>query len=609
MKRITALLLSLLMLLGMLTACAKPEEKEAELPTEVPATEAPTPEPTDTPAPTDTPEPTIAPSQLWAEFDDTFFKEYISSDITSLHQLVKDPAAYGIDISTVEVSLGSYSKENDEEWLQWVMEKKEQLEAIDRSGLTEQEQMAYDTVAQYLEEEIESSQFYGYYEPLNMYVGIQVDLPLVFWMYDLNTKEDVDTYLALLADVPRFFEELLAYEQYRANELGIFMTETALDSVLEDLQDILDEGEDIFLVSTFEEALDGIEGLTKDEISAYKKQNKSLLKNEFHNAYQALHDGLEELRPLCREATGVYNTGNETYKAFYDYWVKHVCADDVDVEAVMDLLFTELLYTYQEYMAVYNEYGDDIEIPMSYTAGTTEENIAYLHEVLDPLLPEIGEVSVRYENVPKALQDMFSPAAYLVASYDQWQDNVIILNQPEEDDTILFTLAHEGFNGHLYQYMYHRSMEGLSKSQQLLEPTAYAEAWSQYSERLFAFNQTKFDTNGSILHHSDSMFNTLLVTFCTLVANGMDVDKAGFISTIQSFFNLPDESLEAIYEICVDMPYYYLPYAYGYAKLRYLEQTAEEEQGEAFDQKAFFTEYLNCGPSYFNLIEARLSAE
>lgn len=607
MKRITALLLSLLLMLGSLLACAQPE-KEAEVPTQPPATETPTPEPvepTDTPVPTDTPEPTIPPSTLWAEFDDTFFREYISTDITSLHQLVKDPAAFGIDLSTVEVSLGSYSKENDEEWLQWCTEKKAQLEAIDRAGLTEQEQMAYDTVAQYLDTEIAGAEFYGYYEPLNLYVGIQVDLPLVFWMYDLNTKEDVDTYLALLADVPRFFGELLTYEQYRANELGIFMTENALDSVLEDLQDIMDEGGDIFLVDTFEEALEKIEGLTKEEISAYKKQNRSLLENEFHDAYAALHEGLEELRPLCREPKGVASTGKEAYKAFFEYWVKSVCADDEDLDSVMNLLFTELIYTYQEYWA---SGSDTAEIPFSYSVGTTEENIAYLKEVLNPLLPEIGEVTVRYENVPKALQDMFSPAAYLVASYDQWQDNVIILNKPEEDTSLLFTLAHEGFNGHLYQYMYHRSMEGLSRSQQLLEPTAYAEAWSQYSERLFAYNQTRFDAAGGIMQHSDGIFSTVLVAYCALLANGQDLTQEEFTGVIQQQVGLDADTVAGLYDMLIDMPYYYLPYAYGYARLRSLERAAEEKAGSAFDQKAFFTDYLNCGPSYFNLIEERLAA-
>lgn len=107
----------------------------------------------------------------------------------------------------------------------------------------------------------------------------------------------------------------------------------------------------------------------------------------------------------------------------------------------------------------------------------------------------------------------------------------------------------------------------------------------------------------------DGLFSTLLVAYCALVANGQNLSQAEFVTAIQSQIGFDEATLNGLYEMLIDMPYYYLPYAYGYAKLRYLERTAEEKQGAAFDQKAFFTEYLNCGPSYFNLIEARLSGK
>lgn len=151
MKRYAALLLAVLLLLGSLAACKENAQPQVEA-TEAPAAATPTPEPTA--APTDTPAPTVAPSQLWAEFDESFFREYVSSDITTLHQMVKDPAACGIDMSAVEVSLGHYSREENEKWLVWCREKLAALTAIDRSGLTEQEQMAYDTVKEYLDGEI-----------------------------------------------------------------------------------------------------------------------------------------------------------------------------------------------------------------------------------------------------------------------------------------------------------------------------------------------------------------------------------------------------------------------------------------------------------------------
>jgi uncharacterized protein (DUF885 family) len=598
MKRYAALLLAVLLLLGSLAACKENAQPQVEA-TEAPAVATPTPEPTA--APTDTPAPTVAPSQLWAEFDESFFREYVSSDITTLHQMVKDPAACGIDMSAVEVSLGHYSREENEKWLVWCREKLAALTAIDRSGLTEQEQMAYDTVKEYLDGEIAGEAFYGYSEPLTAYVGIHVDIPLVFWMYELNTREDVETYLQLLADVPNFMNELLAYEQYRAETLGIFMTESALDDVLQDLTDILNEKDTIFLLGTFNEAVEKIEGLTADEIKEYEARNRELLVNEFHNAYQSLYDGLEAMRPQCRAPQGAAAAG---MGEFFQYNMKNVCSDDGDLEETMNQLMEELSYTFLEYMAAYSEDADSQE----FSVGDTQQNIDVLRSTLDPLLPEVPEVNVQYVTVPRALADMFSPAAYLVAAYDKWQDNTIILNQPEQDANILFTLAHEGYDGHLYQYVYHRSMEGLPRSQQLLEPTAYAEAWSQYSERLFAYNQLLFPGASGILHHQEGMYDTLLCAYCALVVNGYDMTQEAFIQYMQQLVNLDEDTLNQLYTISVNMPYYYLPYAYGYAKLRSFERAAQEKQGNDYDQKAFFKFYLDCGPSYFNLIEDRLNA-
>ena len=110
MKRTISLLLAIIMVLLSLTGCirvksrkaaetAAPTEKSTvapavtpePLPTEGPTAE-PTAEPTETPEPTaePTPSPEPLPPQNWADIDMDFFREYLKTDITSLHQLVKD---------------------------------------------------------------------------------------------------------------------------------------------------------------------------------------------------------------------------------------------------------------------------------------------------------------------------------------------------------------------------------------------------------------------------------------------------------------------------------------------------------------------------------------
>ena len=105
-------------------AKAEPTAEPTPEPTAEPTAE-PTPEPTAEPAAAPAAEPTTEPAAApaaepaadsWAAIDRDFFREYLSSDLTSLHQLVKDPAKYGIDYDSVERSLGSYRQDSDREW-------------------------------------------------------------------------------------------------------------------------------------------------------------------------------------------------------------------------------------------------------------------------------------------------------------------------------------------------------------------------------------------------------------------------------------------------------------------------------------------------------------
>ena len=75
-----------------------------------------------------------------------------------------------------------------------------------------------------------------------------------------------------------------------------------------------------------------------------------------------------------------------------------------------------------------------------------------------------------------------------------------------------------------------------------------------------------------------------------------------------TYFGYSDDMFKGeIYEpFIIGHPFYYMPYAYGYARLTSLVSTARKTLGDKFDEKAFYTQYLNYGPSYFNLLAERL---
>ena len=147
MKRTISLLLALLMLLGLAACIRVPvQQPDAPAPQAVQATAAPaaTKAPSAATAPASTAAPaaaaTSAPAtsearteaaETWADIDLAFFREYLASDLTTLHQLVKDPAKHGIDYDSVERSLGSFTRESDEKWYAFERELLARMDRLD----------------------------------------------------------------------------------------------------------------------------------------------------------------------------------------------------------------------------------------------------------------------------------------------------------------------------------------------------------------------------------------------------------------------------------------------------------------------------------------------
>ena len=606
-KRLLALLLALTLLVSLLGCGNKGAAVEA--------TAAPTAAPTATPttAPTATPEPTedpaIAAKEAFAAFDLSFFTGYLSfCDYDTFHQFVKDPASFGITADHVDVAFADFSSAEDPEWDAWLEDMRTGLAAIDRSLLDETDQLAYDVIAESIAEEEDDTYYSIYYEPLSAYVGVQANLPLSFWLYDIATVEDAENYLTLLADVPRYFGQILTYEQERA-EAGIFMTSRALDNVLDNLNGVIKKKDHLFLVDSFAEAVDAL-NLSEEEASALKERNVTLLKDSFVAAYETLRDGLKALRSSCRDSVGLKELGDATYLKYFAYMVKTASGCNfADPDAAIDLLFEQTKQAFTDYYSAAMKVSNWDE---TITVGTPEESLTYLKTLTYSLLPELPEHTLTLKTVPDELKDSFSPAAYLTPAFDDATNNIILLNISEDDSDILSTLAHEGYPGHLYQAVYTRSL-GLSYSQQILESTAYAEAWSQYSERLLAENATGFDNQYMIATHCFSQFFTLYGAYMSVAVNYYGLTEDDVASDLATWLSWVSESdikstAKSIYESSVDMPFYYFGYAFGYAKFMSLYNETKTTLGDAFDQKEYLTYYLDLGPASFTLLEERIDA-
>lgn len=414
--------LSLLLALSLLGCSAAPKDTAAPIATEAPAAaSAPTPEP----EPTEDTARAEAEAAL-KELDERMFAESVVSDALSFHLTVAHPENFPL-ITDYPTGWGEFTyaeqEASNEENIAWL----EELYAIDRNALSDDSKITYDTLVQFLEQGIEGNQYYYYNEVLDTFVGLHSNLPLNLVFYDMHTKADVENYLTLLADTPRYVWQVLAFEQEKSAD-GKFMRDNALDKVLEQIKAFMDARETCFLFATFDEFIADIDELSDEERAAYSARNTELV-NALIDSYQVLYDGLEALRGTATTDGALYTYGEEG-KAFFATELKYNACADITPEEALEILYDELnaqlskLYdAAKKDAAVFDKY-DTVEL----SVGTTEENIEYLKELMADYYPELPEHTLTFMDCPSELEDQFSPAAYLIPPVDDASENLIILN-------------------------------------------------------------------------------------------------------------------------------------------------------------------------------------
>lgn len=555
------------------------------------------------------PEPTFAVNekadQAFHELDLAVFRWYATLDGYSFHMFVDDPKNFQIDHASVNMTLGEFTTEDSVRISKEATAYLEQLNTINREEIKQESQFSYDVLQQILTDLAEEDTFEYYYEPLSVYSGLQSNLPLSFALFELKNEQDVEDYLTLLADMPRYMGQVLAYEQKRA-ELGMFMTEASLDEVLSGCKAIIDAKNTSFLYVTFEEGIDQLISLTPEQAKSYKERNTSLLQNEFVQSYQTLYDGLSALRKDCRtyEKASQYN---EKAKEYYEQQMQAASCNSLSVEETLEMLKTEMNYILYDFLMISNNDPKVFDKTIDLSSGDTNKDLEYLQSLIQPILPQLPEHNLTMTDVPPELEKQFSPAAYVIPSLDDWKDNTIYLNTAQKTDTMLFTLAHEGYPGHMYQYIYQRSLDNLGLMQRAANFSGYSEGWAEFAEYLAMTYQDKYDQEYVRYRFDyDIIINVLLPAIMSILVNYYGYSQDAVENAISGMGLKGDVLTPYFYKTVIDEPYYFFDYAVGYSQLAQLYRETKNELDDKFDMSSFLKTYLDLGPANFDLIREQM---
>ena len=543
-------------------------------------------------------------------FIDSCFKEYVASDIVTLHFNLSDPAAFGIS-SDIPVSYGDLSYEGLSENCKNARKTLTVLQQFDPETLSEDQQLTWKLFKTDLEQTVESEKYILYQTPFGTN-GLQSQIPVTLSEYRLDNEQDIKNYLALVNQIPELFEQILSLEDERRNA-GIISPDFIITNTIDQIEQFLSGSEeDNLLIESFEEKIENVQELSNDQKNTYIKNNRSLVRQVVFPAYSALKESLKKYQNVetRKERLCQYENGTDYYKLLLSANV----GTDLSPEECITALEEQLQATINDISSLTKENPD---LYTDYLAS--EPSLTDPGEILEELkadtyidFPEPPEVSYVLKNVPNALSSTSACAFYLVPPIDSKEANIIYINQTRVDSKEQFsTLAHEGYPGHLYQTNYYLSTNP-SPLRRLLRCDGYDEGWGTYAQlysyQYMEYKNTDTDTAKQLqkLYTDNDILSLSLSSLSDLYVNYKNYDRnalADYLST----YGITEENARTIYEYVVENPTTYLSYSIGWYELDNLKNETQKQLGDSFDIKEFHQAVLDTGSCPFSILREQIN--
>lgn len=535
----------------------------------------------------------------FSEFCTTLFREEMKSNTMNLHFTLKDPKAAGID--SYEITLGSLSGDSPHNQARQLKKLSEELKKYSHRSLKGKDRLTCRLLSDYISRQQNLAAYPYYDEPLTPSGGVTSQLPVLLAEYTFRNTRDIKDYLGLLSQMDTYFSGILDYEQKKA-DAGLFMSDEACLKVIEGCEVFTEHPDDNFLIDTFSNRLNAMDGLTDTQKNTYLKQHSKVLSDHVIPAYSQMIKGLTMLLGRGHNNWGLCNFPEG--KAYYEAVVSADTGCDDSVEDLFsqiakarreDLTFCQNLLEKNPKLASQSPKPD---------AALKEENtmLSRLQKEILTDFPAPPQTEVEICHVDPALSEYLAPAFYITAPIDDISHNRIYINDAKNDTDIYYftTLAHEGYPGHLYQTIC-TSSYGAPEVRSLLNYPGYTEGWATYTE-MQAFYYAGLDPDlASLLQHNQAATLSLYATADIGIHYfGWEKEKN---AAFWSEYGVDDTAtVKRITDLILEEPGNYLKYYVGYLKFRQMrEQFALENK--SFSVSAFHEAILRTGPSPFSVLE------
>jgi uncharacterized protein (DUF885 family) len=502
------------------------------------------------------------------------------------------------------------------------------LKAYDRTAMSTEERISYDTLAFYLQIQADGERYYNYDFPVNQMQGIQSGLPdFMVQVHQVTDKGEAQNYIARLNKFNQKFDQLIAALREREAK-GIIPPQFTVTEVITQMKGFIGKPskENTLYVNLNEKLAkipaEQLNAATREQLLA---DADAAIKNSVYPAYQKLIAYFVALAPKAQGNLGAWHLPDGD--AYYAWCVRQHTTTDMTPQQVHDLGLAEVARISAEMDGILQARGlADGTVgarvlklandPAQQYANTPEGKKAMLagyQAILDEVNKGLGsafdvrpKLGVDVQAVPEFSQATAPGAYYQPGSFDGTRPGVFYANMRDTAETPKFamrTLAyHEGIPGHHFQIAIAQELTGVPFFRRVLPFTAYQEGWALYAERLayeLGFEKDPLDNLGRL--RDEMLRATRLVIDSGIHYKHWTREES--IRYMMDNTGMAESDVTSEVERYFVMPGQALAYKAGMLKILALREDAKKELGGKFDIKQFHNEVLTHGALPLTVLE------
>lgn len=541
---------------------------------------------------------------------ETDFIQYICSDYIKAVIYFDEPEAYGVSLDNPSWGDVISDPAEDNAFYQGIID---ELLTINYEDLSGDDRVFYDKFLYDLEESIYVSSYNGfsYIMPFfNPLTGPQTEVTLILDVLSFDTIEDAQNYIALIADMDRYYADACAYEQMRAG-YGYLASDSTYEEIAVSFDNLFAMEDDCFLYDSFEERLNNIEGITDEEKATLVEEHNDAMHDHFFPAFEQCAEFYRGLEGSGGSDLGLCNY--EGGQAFFDVLFRSYANSERSVEEItsqLDSVLSNLMPYYSNLaLQLYdgqNPTDNGIEyMNHDYSVGTMPENLDYLSEAVGADFPALPEHRYNYFDIPVEMQANFSPAAYLGYHLDRMDENLVINNPASVSIDLGLITAHEGYPGHMFQSVYTR---GASDHIYMLlgASIGYVEGWATYVQE-YSVQYFAEDNVARQIVAMNQNLNSLLLARVEIGIQYEGWSDQDCVDYLNSNFGgaISIDAVSEMLSLMYQVPGYFSKYAIGYMNTMTIMTEARNEFPEATDLE-IHTAYLEALSGTFEQIQVRM---